>query len=400
MPQRPRLLVLASTFPARLDDGIPAFVLDLARQEAIDYEVTVLTPRVPGAPRRERMAGVDVERFAYFPRRWERLADGAILDNLRKTRSLWLQLPFLVLAQAIAVRRAIRRLRPDVIHAHWILPQGFSARLASRRIPLLVTLHGADVYALRSAPFRRMKRWVLDGAARVTTVNDQMATMIAAWGVDTRRTSTIPMGVPLDEVIAARRSAPPQAAGPAHLVVVGRLVEKKGFAVLLEALREHVTDRDWRLTIVGDGPERERLERLATGLPVTFTGQQGRHRVLAEIASCELFLLPSITAASGDQEGLPVVLLEAAALGTAIVAADLPGINEVVIDGVTGSLVPSGDAAALGAAIDRLLRDPVARASFAAAAAAVAQGYSTESIGARYRAVLDEARAAALTPVS
>ena len=121
---RPRLLVLASTFPAHHDDGTPAFVADLAVAQSAAFETVVVTPRVPESRARESWAGVDVRRYRFFPRRWEDLAAGAILENLRSRPSRWLQVPFLFLAGALAVRRAVREIAPDVVHVHWIIPQG------------------------------------------------------------------------------------------------------------------------------------------------------------------------------------------------------------------------------------------------------------------------------------
>ncbi|WNY34760.1 glycosyltransferase [Curtobacterium flaccumfaciens] len=139
------------------------------------------------------------------------------------------------------------------------------------------------------------------------------------------------------------------------MVAVGRLVEKKGFGNLIEALRGLGDDVPWRLTVVGDGPYRTQLEQQAAGLPVSFLGQRGRTEVLETLASATVVAVPSIPAANGDQEGLPVTLLEAAAVGAAIVASDLPGIRDVVQDDVSGVLVPPGDVPALRAALQRVL---------------------------------------------
>lgn len=381
---RPRLLVLASTFPAHPDDGVPAFVLDLARQEAVEFDTAVLTPRVAGAARSETVDGVRVRRFPYFPRRFEDLADGAILDNLKADRKRLLQVPALLAAQFLAVRRAVRTARPDVIHAHWAIPQGIVAALAAPGVPLVVTTHGGDVYALRAAPLVRLKRWVFGRSAHVTTVNDEMRARLTEWGVDPARSSVVPMGVDLAPAVAARATTTRR---PGHVVAVGRLVEKKGFGNLVEALRG-VDDVDWSLTVVGDGPWRERLKRQAQGLPVTFLGQRGKTEVLATLASATVVALPSVPAANGDQEGLPVTLLEAAAVGAAIVASDLPGIRDVVRDDVSGLLVQPGDVDALRAALVRALTDEDARDRYQAGATTVASEYATERIGARYRDVL------------
>ncbi|OII38495.1 hypothetical protein BIU98_13735 [Curtobacterium sp. MMLR14_010] len=384
---RPRLLVLASTFPATPDDGVPAFVLDLARQEATEFDTAVLTPRVSGGARSETIDGVRVVRFPYFPRRFEDLADGAILDNLKERRSRIVQVPALLAAQYVAVRRAVRAFRPDVVHAHWAIPQALVAVLAAPGVPIVVTTHGGDVYALRAAPLVALKRWVFSRSARVTTVNGEMRERLTEWGVPEARSSVIPMGVDLAPALAARDRVERR---PGRVVAVGRLVEKKGFGNLLEALRG-IDDLPWELVVVGDGPWRERLERQAAGLPVTFLGQRGKTEVLETLASATAVALPSVAAANGDQEGLPVTLLEAAAVGAAIVASDLPGIRDVVEQDVSGVLVTPGNVPELRAGLRRALTDADARARWQDGATASAQDFSTERIGERYRAVLRDA---------
>ncbi len=381
---RRRLLVLASTFPARPDDGVPAFVLDLARHEAEEFDTVVLTPRVPGAAADEVVDGVRVVRYPYFPRRFEDLADGAILDNLRARRSRVLQVPALLAAQFLAVRRAVRTGRPDVVHAHWAVPQALVATLAAPHVPMVVTTHGGDVYALRAAPLVRLKRWVLRRAAHVTTVNGEMRERLTAWGVPESGTSVVPMGVEPGPAAAARART---ARVPGRIVAVGRLVEKKGFAVLLHALRR-IDDVPWEVVVVGDGPLRAGLGRRAAGLPVTFAGQLGKDEVLDALASATVVAMPSVPASNGDQEGLPVTLLEAAAVGAAVVASDLPGIRDVVHHDVSGLLVPPGDVDALAAALRRALTDRDGRERWQAGAGRAAEPYTGDRIGARYRAVL------------
>src|SRR5574341_499403 len=105
---RLRLLVLASTWPAWPGDGTPAFVYDLTQFEAQHFDTLVLVPRVPGAPEVETVDGMRVRRFGYFPRRWEDLADGAIIENLRGRPSRWLQVPPFLLAEVLAIRRAVQ----------------------------------------------------------------------------------------------------------------------------------------------------------------------------------------------------------------------------------------------------------------------------------------------------
>ena len=394
---RPRLLVLASTFPATADDGTPAFVRDLAAHEATEFDTVVLVPRVPGAPRTESGGAIVVERFRYFPRRWEDLADGAILENLRRRRSRWLQVvPFLV-AEAFALRRAVRRHRPDVLHVHWIVPQGIAALLAARSVPWLVTTLGGDVYALKDPVSRRLKRAVLRRAGAVTAMNTDMTARLVAQGAPAGATYVLPMGADVETVRAAGAGVERV---PGRILFVGRLVEKKGLAVLLRALRSVTVPPGqlpgapgWSLEVVGDGPLRAELERAAEGLPVTFLGALSRTELAKAYARSEVVAVPSVTAASGDQDGLPVALLEAMAAGCAVVGSRIAGIDAAVVDGESGVLVPPGDEAALAAALTALLADPDRRAKLGAAARTRADDFSVASIGERYCTLLREVAA-------
>jgi colanic acid/amylovoran biosynthesis glycosyltransferase len=382
--RRPRLLVIASTFPAAADDGTPAFVRDLALAEAEEFDTLVLVPRVPGAALREDRGGLLVRRFRYFPRRWEDLADGAIVENLRRRRSRWLQvLPF-VLAETWALRRAIRRHRPDVLHVHWIVPQGLAALLVGRKVPWLITSHGGDLYALSDPASGWLKRAVLRRAGAVTAMNGDMAARLIAQGAAPETTHVLPMGADVD-LIRAGGAAEEQV--PGRILFVGRLVEKKGLAVLIDALRG-VRAPGWSLEVAGDGPLRAELTARAEGLPVTFRGALPRTEIAKAYARSVVVAVPSVAAASGDQEGLPVALLEAMAAGCAVIGSRIAGIDAAVVDGDSGLLVPPGNAAALAAALDELLCDADRRAKLGAAARARADGFSVAAAGARYRSLL------------
>ncbi|MBF4566991.1 glycosyltransferase [Plantibacter sp. VKM Ac-2876] len=397
---RPRLLVLASTFPARRGDGVPAFVRDLALQESLDFDTRVLVPRVSGAASDEQDGDLHVTRYPYFPKRWEDLADGAIIENLRAKPVRWLQVPGLFLAQLVALRRALREFRPDVLHVHWIIPQGVVALLGGRRVPQLVTTLGGDLYALNAAPLRALKARIVRRAGAVTVMNADMRDRVIALGAAPARVQVIPMGADLPPVPASVPAGAGEVAAPVpgvattRLMFVGRLVEKKGLSYLIEAVRRAPAG-SLELEIVGDGPLRTALETEASGLPVVFIGQQGRTELFAAYRRADVVVFPSVASTSGDQDGLPVALLEAMRAGRAIIATDLPGLNEVVLDDATGLVVPDRDAAALLRAIQRLADDPDLRARLGAAAATHAEQFSIEAIGSRYRALLHDVLGAA-----
>lgn len=381
--RRGRLLVVASTFPAQRGDGTPAFVMDLSLRLGRAFDTTVLVPRVPGTTTRaEDIEGVSIRRFAYFPRRWEDLAHGAIIENLRAKPSRWLQVaPFLV-AEAIRLRRLIRQLEPDVLHVHWVIPQGLTALLVGRKVPWVVTTLGGDVYALHGKLASGLKRRVLRRARAVTTMNADMRDRLVALGADEATTYVQPLGA---DITGLRQLIRPDTARvPGRILFVGRLVEKKGAKVLIDALRRLPDDVPWTAEIVGDGPLADELAARAEGLPLTFSGAATRAELANAYARSTLLVVPSVPAASGDQDGLPTVLLESMGTGLPVVASDLPGINEVITDGENGELVPPNDPDALAKALGGLLTDHQRREDMADAARRRSDAFTTEACAQRF----------------
>nr|WP_277814769.1 glycosyltransferase family 4 protein [Flaviflexus huanghaiensis] len=372
--------MLASTFPAKPGDGTPEFVSDLAVELAKTMHVRVLVPAVPGAPLRSVHRGVEIHRFRFFPRKWEDLAEGAILENIRGKRLRALQIvPFFV-SEIVCIARAIRSFRPDVIHAFWIIPQGLSAYVANRKIPVLLTTLGGDLYALIDTPIRAVVKRIVGRAEHTTVMNEQMKAQLEQLGVS--NVSVEPMGADLKGIMPHTV----RDIDTARLLFVGRLVEKKGLAHLISALA--YVDSDWHLTVIGDGPLEAGLKAQAAGLPIDFVGARSKHELREHYADADMIVLPSVRAVSGDQDGLPVVLLEALASGLPAIASDLPGINTVIDDGETGLLVEPGDERDLAHAITRLCHDRSLREKLSAAGEERAAHHSVEAVGKRYAALL------------
>jgi glycosyltransferase involved in cell wall biosynthesis len=154
-------------------------------------------------------------------------------------------------------------------------------------------------------------------------------------------------------------------ADPLRIVSVGRAVAKKGYDDLVKALGALPTDLHWRFAHVGGGELLDGLKAQAAaygiGAKIAFLGSKSQPEVVALLREADLFVLPAKKARSGDRDGLPNVLMEAASQGLAIVATDFAGIPEFVRDGIEGRLVPAGDWEALSNAVNLLGRDPQAR---------------------------------------
>ncbi len=334
-PPKPRLLVLASTYPRWAGDPEPGFVHELAKRLTSRFAVTVLCPHAEGALARETLEGVEVIRYRYAPARWEKLVnDGGIVTNLKRHRWMLLLLPTFALAQLLWLWKLGRGSRTDVIHAHWLVPQGFLVALLDaigcNMAPFMVTSHGADLFALRGKFLDAVKRFTLRHAARVTVVSQAMQKAITALGIDAERIAVEPMGADLQTRFCPDPAVPRQ---PDTLLFVGRLVEKKGLQYLLQAMPHILAERpDVQLTIAGFGPElaarQQQVTELGLSAHVQFLGAVPQAELPALYRCAAVFVAPFIEAASGDQEGLGLVVVEALGCGCQVVISDLPATRE------------------------------------------------------------------------
>lgn len=396
--RRPSLLVLTSTLPRWSGDPEPRFVLDLAKSLREDYHVTILAPQAPGAAAREVMDGVEVRRFRYAPLRMlEQLAaPGAIMSNLRARSSLAVLIPGFFIGQLVALVRLLRRGRYDVVHCHWMIPQGLTVLACSkfmRTPPLLLTCHGTDVYALNSTWIRILKRAILRRADAITVVSRQMAKFLSeSFGAHVLdNCEQISMGVDLSLFRRSERQPP---IDEYRVLYAGRLSEGKGVRFLLRAFADpRLADPRITLRIAGAGPLRARLEaetaELGLAGRVRFLGALPHEDLAREMAMASIFCLPSISDASGAREGLPTVLLEAAASGLPIIASDVGGSSDFIRAGETGWLVEPGSEDALAEALADAFHHPHLAERMASAVNARVQDFAWPRVAERYARVIE-----------
>jgi glycosyltransferase involved in cell wall biosynthesis len=362
--RRAKLLVLTSTYPRWAGDHEPGFVHELSRRLARDLDVIVIAPHAPGAAKREMLDGVDVRRYRYAPDALEALVqNGGIVTNLKRAKWKWLLVPGFLLAQAVAVWRTLRRDRPNVIHGHWLIPQGLLLALLSlllpRMPPFLLTSHGADLFSLRGRIAELVRRWVIGRAAAVTVVSTAMREMLLRTGVDPAKVSVQSMGVDLTE----RFTPTDLPRSRDEILFVGRLVEKKGLRHLLDALPAiHAWRASVFLTIAGFGPEeaalREQARRLGLDQRVRFVGAVHQAELPKLYRRAAVFVAPFVEARGGDQEGLGLVVIEAAGCNCPVVLSRLPA-TEGLLAAMPGfTAVAPGDASALAAAVIATLQQP------------------------------------------
>ena len=278
--------------------------------------------------------------------------------------------------------------RPDVIHAHTLAAAAAALALGrAHRIPVVVSEHWS-AFALRTLSTweARLARLVFERVDLVCPVSERLREAVAAYAPRARLRV---VGNPVDTALfASVRRRPPSPSGPARLLAVGLLGEKKGMGRLLDALAWRNGARPVVLDLVGEGPAAAELGRqareLGVGDTVRFRGLMAREDIARLMGEVDLFVLPSLIETFG------VALVEALAAGLPVVATDV-GVAREVVDKRSGVVVPPDDVGALAQAIEQALArlpeyDP------SGAAAVVRERFSPEAVGRQwdevYRSVL------------
>jgi glycosyltransferase involved in cell wall biosynthesis len=391
-----KVLYLVTAYPRHPADVITPWMTETIRRLGErGVEVEVLAPSYRGLAT-QTVEGVRVHRFRYAPRPWETLThDQTAPDRIRERPWFLGLVPGYVAAGSAAAARLARTGGFDVLHAFWPIPQGvlgLAAKRASGR-PLVSTFFGVELTWMESQfPFLApMLRRIVRGSDAVTAISTYTAERLqrVAPGV---RTEVIPFGAAVD---AAPSLPPPRPAGARpELLFIGRLVERKGVHLLLEALSLLTAGTRPLLRVVGDGPERGRLQEMATGLrlgdDVVFHGFISAEEKAERLAGCDAFVLPAVVDAKGDTEGLGVVLLEAMTYGKPVIASAAGGIVDIVSDNRNGYLVPPGDAGALAGAIRSCIENPEhARSLGAQGRVDVEKGFSWPVIAERLKTLYE-----------
>ncbi len=280
----------------------------------------------------------------------------------------------------------IEKFKPVLIHAHFGTDGLRALPLPERLgVPLLTSLRGYDVSRSRAAllgsgrlswmRYALFQRRLMQRGDLFLAVSDALRSQAVSHGFPASRTFAHYNGVDLARF--RPRAGGDAGSDSATILHVGRLVEKKGTETLLHAFAGvNAAHPKARLTIVGDGPLRAKLRRLAVdlgiGQAVDFLDALPPEEVAERMRQAAMLVAPSLTARDGDSEGLPNVVVEAMASGLPVVASDHGGIAEAVADGLSGFLIPEGAVELLSRHIGALLADPDLRARMGTAGRAIA----------------------------
>ena len=399
------VVMVTTSYPRFPGDSVGTFMEPIARSVAArGHEVHVVAPWHPLVTRRPEEDGVRFHFYRYAPVRSLNVFGyaAAMRADVTLRGAAYVAAPLALAAGWRTSRVVAQRHHATVMHGHWVIPGGITAALAAPRLPLVVSLHGSDVYvAERFPPARAAARHTFTRAGFVTACSDDLARRAVALGASADRIETVPYGVdatrfgPDAAIRSARRKELGIADNAALCVAAGRLVHKKGFEYLIDSVE---VVADMVLAIAGEGTLEPALRAQAEAKGVAgrirFLGNQPQDNVGEYFAAADVICAPSIRDDSGNVDGLPNVVLEAMASGTPLVTTAAGGIGSVVEDGRTALVVPERDAPAIARAICRLVANPtVARTIGQAAREEVQRRFGWNRAAERFEAAYARALA-------
>ena len=356
-----RVLVISSTYPKHeADDAVPWMREIHQQMSERGHQITVLAPAYKGL-QSHKLDGIEVRRFRYAPASFERLThEEGTAYKIRGRSMQLLAIPYIIFGCIAAAWLVLTR-KFDVVHVHSPYPNGLLGQVARffSGAPLVIMSHAADLQ-----PARR-KNWaglLLKQSLRAADllIADSSDTARKVTKLSQRKCHILPCGI---KASAVNTDQPQNRV--AQVLFSGQLNECKGLEYLLRAVPRILEKHPAQFIIAGNGDQRSKFEKLSQTLGISksvkFIGLVSDAQLGDEFANCDIWVNPAIVNSQGDAEGLSLGVIEAYNYLKPVVAANVGGNLDAVIDGVTGRLVPQKDSVALADAICELLADPVKR---------------------------------------
>lgn len=352
-----KVLTLTHNFVRYEGDYAGSFLFALLRELShFGLSQIVLTPHNEGAKRHETMSGIKIFRFQYAPEEREKLVYHGNMHELITENPLNFFLFLVLLGKFFSHGlRIVREEKINLIHAHWWIPSGlvgyFVSLLTGR--DLIVTCHGTDIALIQKKRFLQpLARLVLRRAVAVTVVSSFLKNvLVEKIGLSDGNISVIPMPFEFPDL-----PVPPKRRRRGKSVLcVARFIPQKRLDLLIDAIFQLKREMEIKLIIIGNGPERENLQKYISksGLEkiVEMPGFIVRDELPNYYRECDLFVLPSVN------EGFGLTLAEAMLNRRPVIGADSGGIPDLIEEGRTGLLFPEGDSGKLAEAMRRILKD-------------------------------------------
>jgi len=403
-----RIAIITSSYPRYDGDGTAPFVQSLTEAMRLrGHYLNVLAPYDIAVDDEYRQTCA-TSRFKYiWPRKWHILGHARSLEGDAKLKPMAvILLPLFLCSAMLHLLRITRKQSSEIIHAHWLLPNGLVAAWVAgiRKIPFIVSLHGSDMFvAGKNILFQGAAKYILKRASGVSACSQELMDRAVKLGAGPN-IKLIPWGANPDQFfpLENKEEARTQLGWKKDEKIIfslGRMVGKKGFNHLIAAFAElsqaHPSE-GLKLVIGGEGPEKIALQvqaqQLGVAQLVRFPGRIAWDHVSKFLGAADIFVLPSVRDEHGNMDGLPTVLLEAMACGLPCIASDIGGVNLVIRNGENGILVQPGSAESLNQALANVLSDPVrARQLGEAARIDVVNKFNWKNVALEFERLINDA---------
>ena len=398
------VVMITTSYPRFAGDGIGSFIAPIAKGVAArGHEVHLVAPWHPEIKLPAEDQGVRFHFYKYPP--LTSSASWGYATGLKADTALrggaWAAAPIAFAWACIKSRQVASKYRATVLHAHWVIPNGVIAAASAGSVPVVVSLHGSDIFvAERNTIAGRGAKYAFDRAGWTTACSDDLRARAIRLGADQRRIETVPYGVDTERFApgADTRATVRRELGigdAPFIFTAGRLVSKKGFEYLIDAAAALDDLPGLRIGIAGGGDLQDQLTARAAPLRdrIMFLGNRSQDEVARLCAAADIIVVPSVRDDAVNVDGLPNFALEALASATPVIATRAGGLPQAIEDGITGRLLPERDAPRIAAAIREMLDRPdEARRLGAAARHDVTRRFGWDSMAARLEAAYDYAR--------
>lgn len=405
-----KVCILTHTFPRYKNDFAAPFMNGVAEGiRSAGNEVFVLTPFTFGFKRKKSDQKYKIITYKYiYPLSLHKLGYSQTLNNDMELKVIMLLLsPFMYFFGILALIRLIKKEKIDVVNAHWILPNGFMAGVAKifTGVKVVSTLPGSDVYmAQKNYLFSLMARFATHMSDRVTSNSPQLLDDLAKiYSKDNsiqkivkKKFSPIIYGVDpnvfkpvnkMNKIIRNKLNIPDN-----HLIVlgVGRLVAKKGFKYLINAIPSILKiNKNITFVIVGEGDQRGQLEKLSKKLGLEnnlrLPGWAKYDELIYYYNVCDVFILPSVRDEEGNLDDQSVSVVEAMACAKPVITTDFPGYKIIMSDGENGFLVPEKNARLIAGSIVKLISSQKLRSKMGKSSRdLILKNFTWKAIGKQY----------------
>ncbi|HLG24625.1 MAG TPA: glycosyltransferase family 4 protein [Candidatus Nanoarchaeia archaeon] len=394
------VLVLTSTFPRWENDTTPSFVLDLSKKIAEKYKVTVLAPHAYSSKRKEAIGNLEVKRFRYFfPLKSQKVAYGAgILPNIKSSQLAKLQIPLFLASQLKNAVSIMRKEKVELIHAHWQIPQGIIGVYLKKmfKVPLVVTIHGSDLFPLKSSFLKKLQHYVVKNADKITVNSDTAKKELVSRFPDSEtKIRIISMGVDTKLFSSKKTALSKKYPKQKIILFVGRINEQKGIEYLIDAMPRVLKKiKNAHLVIIGEGGHKksliEKSRKMGLGKCMDFTGPKTQKEISDFYNLSDVFVLPSVTSKIGT-ESFGLVIAEAMACGTCVIGSSSGGIKDIIQDEKNGLIFEEKNSSELAEKIILVLSNPKLRNSLAKNGAISAKNnYSWDIVSKKFLEIYGE----------